>query len=157
MIKQTTGTGDNNLGSGLDLFDLGQLADPTIYCHTANPSLTGQLGNITVDLLSQFTGGGNDKGPDSLAARTFQHALQNRQNKGCCFTGTGLGQAQDITPFQNCWNRFFLDWGWCFIIAGPNTCINLRIKIKLFKTHYISLYVFMWHSRSSSVPIINRP
>ena len=139
-----------------DNFDLGQLADSAVYCHTANPCLAGQLGYVAVDLLCQFAGRSDDKSADLLAALAFDHTLQDGQNKGCGLAGTGLGQAHDITSFQDCGNRLFLDWGGCFIIAGPNTCINCRVKIKLFKTHFISLYVFMWQSRSPSVPTINR-
>ena len=74
MIKQAAGTGDNDLNTGPELSCLGRFVDPSIYCQAANTCLAGQLDNITVYLFCQFTGRGNDEGPDP-AARAFKQML----------------------------------------------------------------------------------
>ena len=71
MIKQTAGTGDNDLNARPDLFDLWQLADPAVYRYAANSCLPAQLGDVAMNLLCQFTGRGDDEGPD-LAARAIE-------------------------------------------------------------------------------------
>ena len=143
MIKQTAGTGDNDLNARPDLFDLWQLADPAVYRYAANSCLPAQLGDVAMNLLCQFTGRGDDEGPD-LAARAIEQPLQNREDKGGGLASAGLGQAHNVTSLQDCWNSLFLDRGWGFIITGLNACSNFRMKIKLCKTHLFSLCMYLF-------------
>ena len=42
----------------------------------------------------------------------IRQAVQQRQRKGRRLAGAGLGNAQEIAPFQERRDGFQLDWGW---------------------------------------------
>ena len=74
MIQQPSWTGHYDLNACSQFSCLGLFADPTINGKAAQPCLTGQPGDLAVDLLSQFSCRYHYKGPDP-AARPLEHAL----------------------------------------------------------------------------------
>jgi hypothetical protein len=67
-----------------------------------------------VDLNGQFTRRCQYQGARLivaafLAGRVFQQLVENCNQKGSGFAGTGLGLACDITPLEGDWQGLFLD------------------------------------------------
>ena len=85
-------------------------------------------------LFSQLAGGGNDEGAQ-FSARAFHQAFQNGQHEGGRFAGAGLGQAQNVTPFQNGRDGLGLNGGRSGITGRYDTRVDLRVQLKLVESH----------------------
>jgi hypothetical protein len=75
------------------------------------------------DLDGQFAGGREDERSDGLSLSfglvAFEE-LEDGQREGCCFAGTGLGTAQEVTALQDDRNGLLLN--------GSGLCITLRFE-----------------------------
>ena len=94
QIKQTTGSGDQNIDAPLNFAHLCVLFDPSKDDRVAEIGMFSVAGKTVVNLNGQFPGRGDDEGLDMaffvLTTRTILHSVQDRKSEGGRFTGTGL-------------------------------------------------------------------
>lgn len=63
--------------------------------------------------------------------------MEEGQQEGSGFTGTGLGRGDDIIAFQYQGDNLFLDGCWFFITTGCNPFCKLFVEIKCCKLQWV--------------------
>ena len=83
-----------------------------------------------VNLEGQFAGRGQDKDLLFLVADLF---VNQRDEKGGCFSGAGVGKTHDVPVIQNMGDDLVLDWGWPLVAGSCESLENCRIELEVGK------------------------
>ena len=139
MIEQTTRSGDENIDTFVDKGVLFFERD------TADKKRFGQFGVLGVGvevfghLGCQLAGRGQDKaaGHPCAGAATFEHR-NHREGKTGCFTGTCLGDAQNVAAFERRRDRAGLNGGGRRIAGLFDGFEDLFIKVQISKSCHVN-------------------
>jgi len=139
MIQKATRTGHDDIGAAFEGFDLGVHVHAAEDDRAAHAGITAEGADGIVRLGRQFAGGRQDQCPHA-PARFLHQVLQQRQNKGRCLAGPGLGEAHDVPPVQDVGNGLMLDRRGAGIGLLMDRGGDVRMKIELLKCHTAPLY-----------------
>ena len=107
-VDETAGRAHDDLGSPLEVLDLGLVGAPAVDLDDAHGALGGSRGQLLGDLLGQLTGGQDDQGlgaagggilvPALLPGAQGVHEQGDAEAQG--LAGAGLGLTDDVLPLQ---------------------------------------------------------
>ncbi len=96
----------------------------------------GEKLELTINLLSQFSGWSDD---DGAVLRVLQCSIDKWQQKGGCFTSTRVGNTDNITSFKNDWNSQSLDRSWMNELTMLDVFLDTSIQLEIIKVSYWAL------------------
>ena len=107
-VDEAAGRAHDDLGSPLEVLDLGLVGAPTVDLNDAHGALGGRRGQLLGDLLGQLTGGQDDQGlgaagggilvPALLPGAQGVHEQGDAEAQG--LAGAGLGLTDDVLALQ---------------------------------------------------------
>ena len=123
-----------------DFRDLALLANAAVDGNGAQRGVANNTEGKLVDLFGQFPGGGHDQDSDRLALNRVLHKmLYGRQNKGRCFAGAGLRQAEQIAPLKDRRNGLLLNRGRLGEAALLNCLGDVIVEMEIVKNSFMLL------------------
>ena len=100
MVQEPAGTCGDDIHMVVQFLDLCTDAYSAVDGCAAQLRLAAQLPDDFMGLFAELPRRSDNQCTDAVA-RLLHEPLQNRQNKGCGFPGTGLGKAHDIAAFHD--------------------------------------------------------
>jgi len=129
-VKNSSRASDHDLGpfaKRLGLAVRGYAAVDRDDLLTGKP---GQGADFSVDLGGEFPGGRQDESPRPSARFSFK-VIEHGQRESRGFAGAGLGQAQDVLPFEGRMQGLGLNGSRCFEAGGFDAALNVGVKVEL--------------------------
>jgi hypothetical protein len=136
-VEQSSGAGDDDVHSGTNLLYLSEFADTAIHGYGTKTGLVANGLEFFQGLFGQFSGWREDQAPD-LAPAALDESFQDGQGKGRSLPGPGLGQAYDVTALKGRGNGLVLDGSRSGVSTGSYPGLDLGMKFKSRKIHFLS-------------------
>ena len=118
QIEQAARCGDEDIDAALELADLAVDRHATEHDLGGDTQVATIDADIVGDLAGQFAGRRQDQSPATARLARFlvtREAIENRQREGGGLAGARLGDAEQVTAFENQRNRLGLDRSRSFI------------------------------------------
>jgi hypothetical protein len=143
QIDETTGGGNEEIATTLDLAKLGTDIGTTVDDTRSNPRSVGELPGLLVNLRNQLTGRSEDQRcwvSLALASKVATGTCwgrrwavdeslgQNWEQETTSLSGTGLGTSHQIAATHDNWDRVLLDWGWDLVVGEVNVAEEMVVQ-----------------------------
>ena len=132
MVQQAAGAGDHNLSAAIQRLGLRSLAHAAIDGDAGNPGMFPQSDGRLMDLFRKLAGWSDDESAHRSQGACDQ-SLENREHEAGGLAGPGLGQTQDIVPFEGDWDSLFLDRGRLDVACGLDAGKHTLVEVQLFE------------------------
>ena len=129
-VKDPSRASDHDLRPFAKGFGLAVCGHAAIDCDDLLTGKAGQGADFGVDLGGEFPGGRQDESAWASARLSFK-VIEHGQRESRGFARAGLGQAQDVLPFEGRMQGLGLNGSRCFEAGGFDAPLNVGVELEL--------------------------